>query len=283
MFSQFKTLGEDGCKSAGRPVQEVWPIIDHVVTSWLRNLFRIDQQPIGPGRSGQRVRGAREDRGTVELIIGGGDWSGLGRRFASRRDDPVATAPTRCRCTIARDEAGPSGTPTRTKFEPAGRLQPGRVVQRAPGQIDRQLGTGRWSASSTSGELSRPTRTAAASAPVPSSATRDRRRALRRTTPGRRLLRADVEVHEAPSEDRSSPVEGRHGRRLGTRRAIRRRHGGGDGKNSGIVDGRVDWSRQGPTSSDARLSCRERWVARRPGSVPSGAARILDGAQASLR
>ena len=30
-------------------MQEVWPIIDHVVTSWLRNLFGIDQVPIGLG------------------------------------------------------------------------------------------------------------------------------------------------------------------------------------------------------------------------------------------
>jgi hypothetical protein len=27
----------------------VWPIIDHVVTSWLRNLFGVDPQPIGLG------------------------------------------------------------------------------------------------------------------------------------------------------------------------------------------------------------------------------------------
>jgi hypothetical protein len=49
MFSQFKTLGEDGCKPPDAPVQDVWPIIDHVVTSWLLNLFGIDQQPIGLG------------------------------------------------------------------------------------------------------------------------------------------------------------------------------------------------------------------------------------------
>ena len=48
-FSQFKTLGEDGCKPPDLPVQQVWPIIDHVVTSWLRNLFGIDPQPIGLG------------------------------------------------------------------------------------------------------------------------------------------------------------------------------------------------------------------------------------------
>ena len=49
MFSRFKSLGEDGCKPPDLPVQEVWPIIDHVVTSWLRNLFGIDQVPIGLG------------------------------------------------------------------------------------------------------------------------------------------------------------------------------------------------------------------------------------------
>jgi hypothetical protein len=49
MFSQFKTLGDDGCQPPDLPVQQVWPIIDHVVTSWLRNLFGVDPRPIGLG------------------------------------------------------------------------------------------------------------------------------------------------------------------------------------------------------------------------------------------
>ena len=34
-----KTLGEDGCKPPNVPVAEVYPIINHVVVAWLRNLF----------------------------------------------------------------------------------------------------------------------------------------------------------------------------------------------------------------------------------------------------
>jgi len=46
-LSQFKTLGEDGCNPPALPVRRIWPIIDHVVTSWLRNLFGIDRAPVG--------------------------------------------------------------------------------------------------------------------------------------------------------------------------------------------------------------------------------------------
>ena len=46
-LSQFKSLGEDGCLPPALPVQQVWPVIDHVVTSWLRNLFGTDAQPVG--------------------------------------------------------------------------------------------------------------------------------------------------------------------------------------------------------------------------------------------
>lgn len=46
-LSQFKTLGEDGCLPPALPVRQVWPVIDHVVTSWLRNLFGVDRLPVG--------------------------------------------------------------------------------------------------------------------------------------------------------------------------------------------------------------------------------------------
>ncbi|HEX4492876.1 MAG TPA: hypothetical protein VH914_16845 [Acidimicrobiia bacterium] len=46
-LSQFKALGEDGCSPPALPVRQVWPIIDHVVTSWLRNLFGTDKAPVG--------------------------------------------------------------------------------------------------------------------------------------------------------------------------------------------------------------------------------------------
>jgi dienelactone hydrolase len=46
-LSQFKALGEDGCSPPALPVRQVWPVIDHVVTSWLRNLFGTDKTPVG--------------------------------------------------------------------------------------------------------------------------------------------------------------------------------------------------------------------------------------------
>jgi dienelactone hydrolase len=46
-LSQFKALGEDGCSPPALPVRQVWPIIDHVVTSWLRTLFGTDKTPVG--------------------------------------------------------------------------------------------------------------------------------------------------------------------------------------------------------------------------------------------
>jgi predicted alpha/beta hydrolase family esterase len=46
-LSQFKSLGEDGCNPPALPVRQNWPIIDHVVTSWLRNLFGTDKDPVG--------------------------------------------------------------------------------------------------------------------------------------------------------------------------------------------------------------------------------------------
>jgi dienelactone hydrolase len=46
-FDQFKSLGEDGCIPPARPVRQVWPVIEHVVTAWLRSLFGVDRQPVG--------------------------------------------------------------------------------------------------------------------------------------------------------------------------------------------------------------------------------------------
>jgi dienelactone hydrolase len=46
-LDQFKKLGSDGCLPPAVPVQQTFPIIDHVVTAWLRNLFGIDRQPVG--------------------------------------------------------------------------------------------------------------------------------------------------------------------------------------------------------------------------------------------
>jgi dienelactone hydrolase len=48
-FDQFKLLGQDGCLPPAAPVRQSWPIIEHVVTSWLRNLFGIDARPVGLG------------------------------------------------------------------------------------------------------------------------------------------------------------------------------------------------------------------------------------------
>ena len=48
-FDQFKLLGSDGCLPPAAPVRQSWPIIDHVVTAWLRNLFGVDAQPVGLG------------------------------------------------------------------------------------------------------------------------------------------------------------------------------------------------------------------------------------------
>ena len=42
-----KTLGEDGCLAPNAPVTEAYPIINHAVTAWLRNLFGIDERPMG--------------------------------------------------------------------------------------------------------------------------------------------------------------------------------------------------------------------------------------------
>ena len=46
-FASFKKLGSDGCGPPDVAVRTVWPIIDHVVTAWLRNLFGLDPSPLG--------------------------------------------------------------------------------------------------------------------------------------------------------------------------------------------------------------------------------------------
>jgi dienelactone hydrolase len=44
---QLRALGEDGCLPPNVPVAETFPIIRHVVTAWLRNLFGTDGEPVG--------------------------------------------------------------------------------------------------------------------------------------------------------------------------------------------------------------------------------------------
>lgn len=45
----LRELGEDGCLPPSVPVAETFPIINHAVTSWLRSLFGIDDEPVGLG------------------------------------------------------------------------------------------------------------------------------------------------------------------------------------------------------------------------------------------
>jgi predicted dienelactone hydrolase len=44
---QFRALGEDGCLPPAAPVADTFPIVRHVVTAWLRELFGVDAQPVG--------------------------------------------------------------------------------------------------------------------------------------------------------------------------------------------------------------------------------------------
>jgi len=44
---QLRSLGEDGCIPPAAPVAEVFPIIRHGVTAWLRWLFELDPEPVG--------------------------------------------------------------------------------------------------------------------------------------------------------------------------------------------------------------------------------------------
>lgn len=45
----LRKLGEDGCKPPAVPVADTFPIINHVVTSWLRQLFALDADAVGLG------------------------------------------------------------------------------------------------------------------------------------------------------------------------------------------------------------------------------------------
>lgn len=45
----LRALGEDGCIPPAVPVVETFPMINHAVTSWLRSLFGIDNEPVGLG------------------------------------------------------------------------------------------------------------------------------------------------------------------------------------------------------------------------------------------
>jgi len=46
---QFRSLGEDGCLEPAVSVEDTFPIVKHVVTSWLRELFGVDAVPVGLG------------------------------------------------------------------------------------------------------------------------------------------------------------------------------------------------------------------------------------------
>jgi dienelactone hydrolase len=46
---QLRALGEDGCVPPAVPVEQVFPVIRHGVTAWLRWLFDADTEPIGLG------------------------------------------------------------------------------------------------------------------------------------------------------------------------------------------------------------------------------------------
>lgn len=45
----LRALGEDGCLPPAVPVEETFPMINHAVTSWLRSLFGVDNEPVGLG------------------------------------------------------------------------------------------------------------------------------------------------------------------------------------------------------------------------------------------
>lgn len=46
---QLRSLGEDGCVAPAVAVTETFPIIQHAVTSWIRQLFGTDATPVGIG------------------------------------------------------------------------------------------------------------------------------------------------------------------------------------------------------------------------------------------
>jgi len=46
---QFRALGEDGCLPPAVPVAETFPVVQHVVTAWLRQALGLDAEPVGLG------------------------------------------------------------------------------------------------------------------------------------------------------------------------------------------------------------------------------------------
>jgi dienelactone hydrolase len=46
---EFRRLGEDGCVPPAAPVADTFPIVQHAVTAFLRNLFGVDPEPVGLG------------------------------------------------------------------------------------------------------------------------------------------------------------------------------------------------------------------------------------------
>jgi dienelactone hydrolase len=46
---EFRRLGEDGCLPPTAPVADTFPIVQHAVTAFLRNLFGLDPEPVGLG------------------------------------------------------------------------------------------------------------------------------------------------------------------------------------------------------------------------------------------
>jgi hypothetical protein len=46
---QMRSLGEDGCVPPAIDVAITFPIINHAVTAWVRNLFGIDTEAVGLG------------------------------------------------------------------------------------------------------------------------------------------------------------------------------------------------------------------------------------------
>ena len=46
---EFRRLGEDGCLPPAAPVEDTFPIVEHAVTAFLRNLFGVDPEPVGLG------------------------------------------------------------------------------------------------------------------------------------------------------------------------------------------------------------------------------------------
>lgn len=46
---QLRALGEDGCVPPAAPIADVFPVVRHTVTAWLRWLFGEDAEPVGLG------------------------------------------------------------------------------------------------------------------------------------------------------------------------------------------------------------------------------------------